>query len=285
MERMKGCSAKSTVLAIGLAACIWAVLPTSSLANHAWGPYHWARTTKPFILKLGNNLTGKWPPYLSTATNNWNSVIGGFAKVIRPVIIPGRAGAGCRAVVGTTQVCNGAYGRTGWVGLARIWMDGRNHVTQGTAQMNDSYFGTPAQDTATGRMHVVCHEVGHTFGLGHQSETGASLGTCLDYSNSPRSTGPNSHDFYQLALRYQHLDNVTTTRMPEPSADLEAATGEVNNDPKSWGELVQQSPDGEHSIYERTSHGIDVITHVHWVKEVAEKCEDLKCDHRFNRER
>ena len=26
------------------------------------------------------NLTGKWPPYLATATNNWNSVIGGYAK-------------------------------------------------------------------------------------------------------------------------------------------------------------------------------------------------------------
>ena len=29
--------------------------------------------------------------------------------------------------------------------------------------------------------HVICQEIGHTFGLDHQSETGASLNTCMDY--------------------------------------------------------------------------------------------------------
>ena len=63
--------------------------------------------------------------------------------------------------------------RTGWLGLARIWMDGRDHITQGTSQMNDTYFSTAAYDTANSRMHTMCHEVGRTFGLGHQSEAGS----------------------------------------------------------------------------------------------------------------
>lgn len=45
-----------------------------ALANHAWGTYHWARTTPQFTLKLGNNLTTTaWSARLTQTASDWNA--------------------------------------------------------------------------------------------------------------------------------------------------------------------------------------------------------------------
>lgn len=31
-----------------------AAIPAVTLANHSWGGYHWARTSNPFTLKVGD---------------------------------------------------------------------------------------------------------------------------------------------------------------------------------------------------------------------------------------
>jgi hypothetical protein len=42
-----------------------------ALATHAWGSYHWARTTAKFTLKLGNNLTTtSWKSRLTQASSD-----------------------------------------------------------------------------------------------------------------------------------------------------------------------------------------------------------------------
>ncbi|MCI0414256.1 hypothetical protein L0222_15865 [bacterium] len=33
------------------------VFCTSAMAGHSWGNYHWARTSNPFTLKLGDDVT------------------------------------------------------------------------------------------------------------------------------------------------------------------------------------------------------------------------------------
>ncbi len=48
---------------------------------------------------------------------------------------------------------------------------------------------------------------GHTLGLGHTSEDGSTQNTCMDYSQSPASTAPNSHDYSQLVSIYGHTDS------------------------------------------------------------------------------
>jgi hypothetical protein len=55
----------------------------------------------------------------------------------------------------------------------------------------------------------MCQEVGHTFGLGHQSESGADLDTCMDYSVTP-NVNPDQHDYNELGLVYGHNDSSTT---------------------------------------------------------------------------
>ena len=45
--------------------------------------------------------------------------------------------------------------------------------------MNDYYL---ANAGVVAKAQVLCQEVGHGFGLGHQSESGADLDTCMDYA-------------------------------------------------------------------------------------------------------
>jgi hypothetical protein len=70
----------------------------------------------------------------------------------------------CSPVVGKIRVCNAAYGRNGWLGLAQIWLSS-GHIVQGVTKMNDTYFALSKYNTPTWRNHVMCQEVGHTLGL------------------------------------------------------------------------------------------------------------------------
>ena len=195
------------------------VMVNVASATHSWGPYHWARTTPQFTLKLGNNLSSTdWAGHLSATSGHWNTPPSGTTTPLLTAVVPGEANKRCSMVSGTTQVCNGSYGKNGWLGLATINITGGVHITQGSAKMNDSYFLTAFYNNPNERLHVMCQEIAHTFGLAHQSEDGSSQNTCMDYfSNtganaiSTLSTKPNAHDFEQLRLIYDsHLDTTTT---------------------------------------------------------------------------
>jgi hypothetical protein len=78
-------------------------------------------------------------------------------------------------------------------------------------KLNDYYFSgagsSYAYNNSAEQQHVVCQEVGHTFGLDHQSETGESLNTCMDYyhntsSTDKQSTHPNKGDYDELLCIY-----------------------------------------------------------------------------------
>ena len=58
----------------------------------------------------------------------------------------------------------------------------------------------------------MCQEIGHTFGLDHQDESGADFHTCMDYATNPDADNmhPNTHDYEELAIIYAHLDSTTT---------------------------------------------------------------------------
>ena len=268
------------VVSVGLAL---AATSAGVQANHAWGDYHWARTTPQFTLKLGNNLTSAdWKSHLSSSSASWNS--GGTPLLTS--IVAGTSNKRCGMVVGTTQVCNGTYGNNGWLGLASINLSG-SHITQGTAKMNDTYFNTATYNNTNEREHVMCQEVAHTFGLGHQSEDGSSQNSCMDYfsntganAGSSVSTKPNQHDFDMLKSIYAHLDSSTTAasfgNVMESAASADA---DIGDDPNSWGSLVKQSANGRSSVYERQNmNGSKTITHVFWTIEAAARCKS--CDHR-----
>jgi len=281
-------SMKSLSLLLVLSA--WAVFPSLSYASHSWGGYHWARTANPFTLKLGNNLTtADWQSKLSQASQDWNSpeTFGTTTPLLTAIVAGSSSKKRCGTVAGTTQVCNGAYGKNGWLGLATIYITGGTHITQGLAKMNDSYFFLSTYNNPNEKLHVICQEVAHTFGLDHQSTDGSSLDTCMDYfsntganAGSTLSTHPNAHDFEELNLIYAHLDGTTTVSALTPLAP--SASDEVTDDPGSWGRLKSQSANGRSSTYERyNSDGSQTLTHVYWTIEAAAICP--ACDHRYGR--
>ena len=275
-------------LSLGVAAV---AVTTVVHATHSWGGYHWARTTPQFTLKLGNNMTtADWRAHLTQTSSDWNS---GNSAVLT-AIVSGTSNKRCSMVAGTTQVCNGTYGNNGWLGLASINITGGTHITQGSAKMNDTYFNTATYNNPNEKLHVVCQEVAHTFGLDHQSTDGSSQNSCMDYfsntganATSTQSTKPNAHDFAELNTIYQHLESTTTVAMIAAqvaafSQGPAAAGRDITDDPQSWGQLVRQSPNGRSSHYERENgDGSRNVTHVFWTLEVAARC--VSCDHRFQR--
>src|SRR5262249_19645423 len=130
------------------------------IANHSWGGYHWARTSNPFTVKLGDNVSSAWDSYLTVASGDWSQ-----SDVLDTTIVPGQVSnpRNCRPTSGRVEVCNAAYGNTGWLGVAQIWVSGL-HITQGSVKLNDTYFYTATYNTPGWRQMVTCQEIGHTFG-------------------------------------------------------------------------------------------------------------------------
>ncbi len=268
------------VFAAGLVAV--GLLVNVASATHSWGGYHWARTSNPFTLKLGDNLTtADWKSHLAQTSQDWNS---GNSPLITAIVAGQSNKRRCAMIAGTTQVCNDTYGNNGWLGLATINITGGLHITQGSAKMNDSYFNTSTYNNTNEREHVMCQEVAHTFGLDHQSTDGSSLNTCMDYfsntganAGSTLSTRPNQHDFDELNIIYAHLDSTTTVS----ASTSKSSPTDTNDDPNSWGMLMSQSNNGRSSTYETYNRdGSKNVTHVYWTAEAAANCPS--CDHRYD---
>jgi hypothetical protein len=239
---------KRLFCAVAAIAAVAGVSASAALANHSWNGYHWARTSNPFTVKLGNNLTTtEWQNHLTQTSNDWSK-----STVLNTTIAAGQAtNKRCRPTSGRDEICNASYGNNGWLGVATIWLQsGTKHIVQGTVKVNDYYLGPGATYTynnSAEREHVMCQEVGHTFGLDHQDTSGATLNTCMDYyhntsSSDTKSTTPNQHDYDELATIYQHLDSTTT----------------VGSAPRSSRSL------SESRYVERLANGLTRIAYVRW---------------------
>jgi hypothetical protein len=250
---------------VALSAAVIAALGTA-YANHSWGGYHWARTSNPFTLALGDNVSTPWDAVLGIASSDWSK-----STVLNTYVTPGAAKPrNCRPTSGRVEVCNTTYGQTGWLGVAQIWASS-SHITQGTVKLNDTYFNTPTYNTADWRQLVACQEVGHTFGLAHQDENfnNANLGTCMDYTNNPSTnTHPNQHDYDMLVTIYTHLDSFSTVGGSSAAQLPAAMQGRDFDRQSSWGQMVKRSRDGAREIYVRDfGQGHHLVTHVFWALE------------------
>ncbi|MCG5466617.1 hypothetical protein MED01_005654 [Micromonospora sp. MED01] len=231
-------------------------------ASHSWGNYHWARTANPFTLKLDNNVDSSWSNYLNTASSDWTP-----SSVLNTTVVSGSFGSrsSCAPTTGHVEVCNGAYGSTGWLGIASISTTG-NHISSAYVKVNDTYFSQAQYNTPAYRRLVMCQEVGHTFGLDHQdtNQTNTNLGSCMDYSRNPAgppsNEHPNSHDFTQLQTIYSHLDSFNT-----PTVAPSGASALAGNARSSWGERVRGTDGRGVATYVREhGRGNYTITRVIW---------------------
>jgi len=261
-------------------------------ANHAWGNYHWARTSNPFTLKTGDNVTSAWDAYLDEAIQDWSQ-----SQVLNLTEVTGSTNPkNCKAVTGRVEVCNSKYGQNGWLGIAGISITGGTHITKGYVKLNDTYYASSTYNTPAWRRFVMCQEIGHTFGLGHVNETfdNANTGSCMDYtndpdggaggasSNDPSNEHPNAHDYQMLEQIYSHLDSTTTVGAAIPSSkDGSAIVDQLNqNSPAAWGRLVSASRGHGVEIYELDlGGGRKQVTFVVWTLEAAAQ----RAAHQFER--
>lgn len=249
----------------------------SAYATHAWGNYHWARTSNPLQLRVERQITSKWQGAFTVAIADWDK-----SSVLNLTAASSNAGVSskkCTAINGKILVCNDHYGQRGWLGIASIWADGNSHITKATTKLNDSYFDSGTYNTSAWIALVTCQEIGHDFGLGHQDENfnNANLDTCMDYTNNPASNQhPNQHDYDQLASIYGHLDGYGTAslaaaatnfgiRTPGKPATAGSSANDPGDGPAEWGAATHHDEKGRPDIFvQRQAGGITKITHVLW---------------------
>ncbi len=229
---------------------------STALAEHAWGTYHWARSSSPLVLELVDSVTPAWETELEASRYDWS-----LSGTLDLLVVAGsdkrNTRKRCKPISGKVRVCNDSYGRNGWLGLATIWIDSDGHITQGTSKLNDSY---PSYwEDLDYKRHVMCQEIGHTFGLGHTSEDGSSQGTCMDYSQSPDSVSPNAHDYEMLAQIYNHLEEEPP---PEDNTGCNAPPGRGCNKAGPWGHLVNAGRHHETYIHQGPD-GSSVVRHLY----------------------
>lgn len=247
-----------------IVATILALTASVSYASHSWGVYHWARTTNPFTLKLGDAVnTSAWDFSLRQASNDWSLSSVLDTSVVSSVVNPKT----CKPTNGRVEVCNSKYGNNGWLGIAQIWITGGEHITQGAVKLNDTYFNTSKYNKSEWRNLVVCQEIGHTFGLDHQDEIfgNANIGTCMDYTNLPLANQhPNQHDYDELLTIYSHLDSINTVF--NSTASIRARDVDVD-EISGWGRAIGKDKQGRDSKFIRNvGKGVDVVTHVFWAE-------------------
>ncbi|MGL6277999.1 MAG: hypothetical protein ACRC50_00390 [Gaiella sp.] len=250
---------------LGVVVGAFMVVVGPASANHAWGSYHWARTSNPFTIKVVDANTSAWDTQLNEAIAGWNNQPVLYSAFLPrwtgPLVLSVAREAGsedkrCRPVSGKVKSCNGSYGQNGWLGLAQIWLSG-GHISQGTAKMNDTYFSMSRYNDPVKRQHVMCQEIGHTWGLGHQDESGADLNTCMDYSSALDNPEPNYHDFWQLSAIYSsHTDSTTTI-----------ATGLAGTGSAKPVRVDRNDRIADSVITEEYADGTKKVTHVFWALE------------------
>jgi hypothetical protein len=248
---------RTKAVLLGLAA---SAIAAPVVANHSWNGYHWVRTTAEISPPVGDNVDANWDSYLNTAINDWNK-----STVIASGKVPGSTTPRqCKGVAGTIQVCNAAYGRTGWLGIASIWL-ANGHISQGTTKLNDTYFAMAQYNKPEWKALVTCQEVGHDYGLGHQDEdfNTDATNSCMDYTNLPAGNEhPDAHDYEQLLLIYDHMES---GMMVSGGGRGAGAAAEPGDTPAEWGRAIHFTRDGRPDVFEMDfGGGNKKITHVFW---------------------
>ncbi len=253
------------ILAFGAISAVAAAAPL--VAGHSWNNYHWERDANAISPPVVDFTTGEWAQSnrVQQAVNDWNQSM----YINSPYVRGSGSNTACPIVGGEIHVCNHTYGDIGWVGIASISVSrGRNpHITGGVSKMNDTYYAVPFYDNDVWRQLVMCQEIGHDYGLGHQNEDFRTNTTdsCMEYTRTPTAIDKtaDAHDYQQLQTIYTHSHG------GDGGGGGEGGKGkpkkfDVGNRPADWGTPIGRDAQGRANLYKRSEASFDIITHVTW---------------------
>ena len=205
------------------------VLSTTAFASHSWNDYHWAgdgTTVSPTVV----DDTSSSLYDVTAGVDEW----AGLGTRIQPTITTASKG---------NITVKEAFSPF-WYGLARIFVED-GHITKGEVKLNTRLLASKGEDAAD---HVLCQELGHVLGLGHNRD---SLTTCMnDTATLGSATSPNTHDTQQLTSIYGHLDAAA------PTTDDGGGGG-------GGGPPCDKKPDHPKC---QSSNGVWITVHVFWVE-------------------
>jgi hypothetical protein len=194
-----------------------AALPAVAAANHAWlvngQAAHWASTTDPAQIDLGDNLNDPvWDSQRFDPSLAWSaSPLASGQLGPSPFLRVNTQADGLAS--NEVEMYDGFYGQDGWIGQATLdSIDSESHIHHATVQLNRSYSLSEREKHA-----AIVHEVGHTLGLSHQEGTVMCPFLCgID--------DPVAHDYEMLALVNSHTDSYDT---PAQRLEAPAEVGET----------------------------------------------------------
>jgi len=128
--------------------------------------YQWRNRGAPGLeLNIRNALSSDWERFFVQAVNDWDaapalSLSYDVSTLEDPL---------CDHASGIIKACNGYYGENQMLGWNELMYyesaNGKNIVVSSVIKINDTYLnGTPDSQ----KQYVMCHEIGHGFGLGHR---------------------------------------------------------------------------------------------------------------------
>ncbi|MEO6247655.1 MAG: hypothetical protein ABIO85_03605 [Sphingomicrobium sp.] len=274
------------------AALIAGVAMTASAPVGAtqWLNYHWATDGSGLKVRVNSSISAVWQNApagaaigpVPGAVADWETSTVLTLNPQSSTADPKR----CSPINTQILVCNAAYGKRGWLGIANIWTNG-DHIYQATTKLNDSYFASGSYNQPKWRNMVACQEIGHDFGLDHQDEnfSNANLGTCMDYTNDPApSGGPNNEhpdqlDYDTLTAMYNHGDGTNSATFAAPATNfgiravgqaLRAGYEPAGTSRTEWGTAIHRDAKGRPDVFVKGLGGIHkLITHVFWAVEAS----------------
>ena len=124
--------------------------------------FAWATDGTGLTLEIQNACDDDWLEEFKIAVNDWNQAEALDLKTKRVEV-----DHKCEPVDGVMKVCNGNYGKTGWLGINEVQfasrrLGGPSFAINSVAKMNEYYLQNADYPK---RQYTMCHEIGHGFGL------------------------------------------------------------------------------------------------------------------------
>ena len=243
--------------------------PAAAGTGHQWEDYRWntdgAIGENALALDVSYKFANKayWLDYYVNATSTtvtgalhkWDA---GTTAYQSPLALNDKGEAthttssACGLILDEVVVCADRYGTSqGWVGIANIEVDSSNYIQWATARLNDSYYldapYSATYNTDPQKQFVTCHEIGHTFGLGHLDTSfyNPNKGSCMDYTANPAGGGRSKDNRHPGEVDWQVLLSTTMYGTLTSGGGGGKGGGKPNRlDPFQFREVGNPSPEG-----------------------------------------